>query len=61
MGIYSLSGRAQSALIGIFTYDIKFFGLSQSPNYLLDLESFLGELVKRPKLTKDASTIARFL
>ena len=61
MGYYSLSGRAQYDIVGIYKYGIKFFGIEQAADYLNQLETFLEELADRKELARDASPIANAL
>lgn len=61
MGNYSLSTRAQFDIVGIYKHGIKYFGIEQASNYLIQLESFLEELAERPELARDASPIANAL
>ena len=61
MGSYSLSGRAQFDLVGIYKYGKKIFGQQQASDYLYELEGILEELAERTELARDASYIAHSL
>ncbi|MEO1013299.1 MAG: type II toxin-antitoxin system RelE/ParE family toxin [Bacteroidota bacterium] len=61
MGSYSLSGRAQFDLVGIYKYGKKRFGQEQVLDYLYALEGILEELAERPELARDTSYIAHSL
>ena len=61
MGNYSLSGRAQFDLVGIYKYGIKMFGQQNASSYLYELETVLEELAERPELAREASFIAHSL
>lgn len=61
MGSYSLSGRAQFDLVGIYKYGKKMFGQQQASDYLYELEGILEELAERTELARGASYIAHSL
>lgn len=61
MGNYSLSGRAQMDLIGIYKYGKKMFGQENASKYLFELENILENLAERPELARDTSYIAHSL
>ncbi|MCR9226584.1 MAG: type II toxin-antitoxin system RelE/ParE family toxin [Flavobacteriaceae bacterium] len=61
MGNYSLSGRAQFDLVGIYKYGIKMFGQEKASSYLYELETVLEELAERPELARETSYIAHSL
>lgn len=61
MGNYSLSGRAQFDIVGIYKYGKKRYGQEQAATYLYEMETFLEDLAERPELARKASFIAHQL
>lgn len=55
MGVYKLSGKAESDLAKLYEYGIEIFGLKQAQEYLLGLHDVFQVLSDNSNLGGDAS------
>ncbi|MEO9513254.1 MAG: type II toxin-antitoxin system RelE/ParE family toxin [Flavobacteriaceae bacterium] len=55
MGVYKVSGKAESDLAIIYEYGIEIFGLKQAQNYLLGIHTLFQILADNATLERDAS------
>jgi toxin ParE1/3/4 len=55
MGVYKLSGKAESDLDQMYEYGIETFGLKQAETYLLGMHTLFQILANNATLGRDAS------